>query len=53
MIAIKVFVQGINISVISIYTSQCGLDDSQKDNFYDSPINVMGEQNYSPSRRLQ
>ena len=28
------------ISVISNYATQCGLDDSQKDNFNDSLINV-------------
>ena len=34
MIVIKVLVQGIIVSVISVYTPQCGFDDSQKDNFY-------------------
>ena len=41
MIVIKVLVQGIITSVISVYASQCGLDDSQKDGFYDSLINVV------------
>ena len=40
MIVIKVFIQGIIISVISVYASQCGLDDSEKDDFYVSLINV-------------
>lgn len=31
MIVIKVFVQVITFSVISVYASLCGLDDSQKD----------------------
>ena len=33
-------VQGIIISVISIYIPQCGLDNSQKDYFYNSLINA-------------
>ena len=33
--------QGIIISVISVYAPQCGLDDSHKDDFYDSLINVV------------
>ena len=39
-IVIKVLVQGSIISVISVYASQCGFDDCQRDNFYDSLINV-------------
>ena len=38
MIVIKVFIQGIIISVISVYASQRGLDDSEKDDFYVSLI---------------
>ena len=41
MIVIKVLVQGNIISVISVYVHQCGLDDTQKDDFYDSIINVV------------
>ena len=41
MIVIKVLVQEIIISVISVYAPQCGLDDSQKDNFYDSLTSVV------------
>ena len=41
MIFIKVLVQRIIISVISVYVPQCGLDNSQKNNFYDSFINVV------------
>ena len=40
MIDIKVLVQGIIISVISVYAQQHGLDGSQKDDFYDSLTNV-------------
>ena len=40
MVVIKVLLQGIIISVISVYTPQCGLDDSQKDD-YDSLISVI------------
>ena len=31
-------VQGINISVISVYLPQYGFDDNQKDHFYESLI---------------
>ena len=41
MIVMKVLFQGIIISLISRYAPQCGLDDSQKDDFYDSLINVV------------
>ena len=44
MIVNKVFVQRIIISVISdltIYAPQCGLDASQKGDFYGSLINVV------------
>ena len=44
MIVNKVFVQRIIISLISdltVFAPQCGLDDSQKDNFYDSLISVV------------
>ena len=40
MIVIKVLLQEIIISVISVYTPQCGLDDSQKDD-YGSLISVI------------
>ena len=41
MIVIKVLVWGIIISVISAYFLQYGLGDSQRDDFYDSLINVV------------
>ena len=44
MIVNKVFVQRIIISLISdliLYARRCGLDYSQKDDFYDSFINVV------------
>ena len=44
MIVNKVLVQRIIISLISdltVYVPQYGLDDSQKDDFYDSLINVV------------
>ena len=41
MIVIKIFVQGIIISVISVYVPQFGLDNIQKDDFYDSLINIV------------
>ena len=44
MIVNKVFAQKIIISLISdltVYAPQCGLDYSQKDDFYDSLINVV------------
>ena len=45
MIFVKVLVQGVKvfqgISVISVYALQCGLDDSQKVDFYDNLINVV------------
>lgn len=40
MIVIKWLVQGIIISVISVYAQQCGLDNSRKDDFYDTLINI-------------
>ena len=40
MIVFKVSFRGIIISVISVYAPQCDLDDNQKQNFYDSFINV-------------
>ena len=46
MIVNKVFVQRIILSPIfdcTAYALQCGLDDSQKDDFYDSLINVVGK----------
>ena len=42
-IFIKVLVQRIIISVISVYVQQCGLEDSQKDDFYDDLFNVEKE----------
>ena len=36
---IKLLFQEIFISIISVYDTHCGLDDSQKDNFYDNVIN--------------
>ena len=41
MIVIKLLVQGIIISIVSVYAPKYGLDDSQKDNFYDGPINFV------------
>ena len=41
IVVIKVLVQRINISMISGYAPQCDLDDSQKDDFYDSLIIVI------------
>ena len=41
IVVIKVLVQRINISMISVYAPQCDLDDSQKDDFYDSLIIVI------------
>ena len=41
MVVIKVLVQGINISVISVNALQRGLDDSQRDNFYESLNNIV------------
>ena len=41
MIVIKVLVQGIIIWAISVYVPQCGLDDSQKEDLFDSLINVI------------
>ena len=38
----KVLVQGIAISVISVYVPHCNLDNSQKDDFYD----VVRKHNY-------
>ena len=40
MNVIKMLVQRIIVSVISVYVPQYGLDHSQKDDFYDSLINV-------------
>ena len=40
MTIIKILVEGIIISVTSDYAQQCSLD-SQKDNWYDSLINVV------------
>ena len=40
-IVIKILVQGSIISVIPVYAPQCVLDDSQKNDFYDSLINVV------------
>ena len=39
IIAIQALVQGIIMSVVSVYTSHRGLGDSQKDNFCDILIN--------------
>ena len=55
MIFMKVLVQGIINSVISVYVPQCGLDNSNRDNFYGSLISfisVRGEGNFSHNRRL-
>ena len=41
MIVIQVLVPGMIISGISIYTPKCGLDDSHKDDFYDSLNSVV------------
>ena len=46
MIVNKVFVQRNILSPIfdrTAYALQCGLDDSQKDDFYDSLISVVGK----------
>ena len=40
---VKMLVQRIIISVISVYAPQCGLDKSQKDGFYDSLIRDVGK----------
>ena len=40
MIVIEILSQGI-ISAISVYVPRCGLDDSQKDDFCDSLINIV------------
>ena len=53
MIVIKWLVQGIIISVISVYTPKWGLNNCLKDHFYDNPSSVKGEENCSHSRRLQ
>ena len=42
IILIKIMVQESILSVISVYAPQCGLDDVQKDRFYDSLINIAG-----------
>lgn len=36
MVVFKVLIQGIIISVMLVYAPQFGLDDSQKDDLYDS-----------------
>ena len=36
MVVFKVLIQGIIISVMLVYPPQFGLDDSQKDDLYDS-----------------
>ena len=41
MITIKLLIQRIIISVVSIYDPKYDLDDYQKDNFYDIPIHVI------------
>ena len=41
MIVIHVLVHGIIISVISVYVPQCGLDDREKNDSYDSLANVI------------
>lgn len=41
MVVIKVLVQVINISVISVNALQRGLDDSQRDNLYDSSKSIV------------
>ena len=43
IILIKLMVQESILSVISVYAPQCGLDDVQKDRFYDSLINIAGK----------
>ena len=40
MVIIKVLILWTIISVTSFYAPQCGLDDNQKDDFYDSFINI-------------
>ena len=40
-IVIKGLVHGIIISAIPVCNLQCGLNDSQKDDFYDSIVNVV------------
>ena len=39
MIVVTVLVQEIIVTVISVYVLKCSLDDSQKDDFYDSLVN--------------
>ena len=41
IIVIEVLAPGIIISVISVNAPQCSLDDKQKDDFYDSLMNVV------------
>ena len=41
MIIIELLGQEVIISVMSPYSPKYGLDDSQKDNFSDSPINIV------------
>ena len=41
MVVVKALFQGIIISVISAYAPHCGLDNSQKDAFYDGSIVFM------------
>ena len=45
MIVIKVLVQEIISSVISVYSPQQSLDDGQKCDFHDSLVKVRGEGN--------
>ena len=50
---IKLLFQEIFISIISVYDTHCGLDDSQKDNFYDNVINVIRKLGRNCRRRAQ
>ena len=43
MIFILELIKGIIISVISVYTPQCDLDDKQEDSFYNSLISNAGK----------
>ena len=41
MVFMKVLFQEITNSVISVYVPQCGLDNSNRDNFYDTLISFI------------
>ena len=53
IIIVKVLAQGIVISVISVYAPQCGVDDRQKDDFYNSFIVVIAGKSESRALTFQ